>query len=415
MLGGLLGSNAAQGCNPNAAPQGSAVVAFANDVSGVNAMAGPGGASSSSFGPGGPLFAPGGMSGGPVGPLGDSMAEQLRKHTSNMAGAINGPMQTADPSFYSNAGAEIPLHMRVAASTGAGPIAGPSMISASSSAGPMVGGPTSSGPMATGPINTAGPQMMGGPMMAGPMMGGPMPMMGAQMMMQQQQINHQQMMMNAAQQASSPSSTQNRIPQAQSTSEPVAPTERLAGTRGAFEATAGSADAAAFQQEIQELQQEQNFSSAEQMVQFLRTSGNPKFASSQFVAFVDKLAKGDMKLVEGGIVSDEKQSTVVDVNGEDIDWDNLYDVDAEKYDGTSSVPKDEAAKLLEANTSLGQNGVIPDMSNLQEIDSLLEKAWAETEQNGGGFLETLLGPEGAAAAQRTGEIGEPSRKTRILL
>ena len=43
----------------------------------------------------------------------------------------------------------------------------------------------------------------------------------------------------------------------------------------------------------------------------LRTSGNPKFANSQFVSFIDKVSKGDLQF---------KDNTVVNREGQEVDW-----------------------------------------------------------------------------------------------
>jgi len=59
---------------------------------------------------------------------------------------------------------------------------------------------------------------------------------------------------------------------------------------------------------------------AKQMVEMLRSSGNPKFANSKFVSFIDKVSKGDLKFQE---------NTVVDRAGNHVDWDSLYDVEGD--------------------------------------------------------------------------------------
>merc|ERR1719326_876734 len=48
---------------------------------------------------------------------------------------------------------------------------------------------------------------------------------------------------------------------------------------------------------------------AAQMVATLRASGNPKLANSQFVSFIDKVAKGDLKF---------EQNSVVDRAGQEV-------------------------------------------------------------------------------------------------
>merc|ERR1719171_1687034 len=72
-------------------------------------------------------------------------------------------------------------------------------------------------------------------------------------------------------------------------------------------------------QQNQPPNEEADLAQAAQMVQMLRNSGNPKFANSQFVSFIDKVSKGDLQF---------KDNTVVDRDGNEVDWDALYDVDA---------------------------------------------------------------------------------------
>eukprot|EP00397_Hematodinium_sp_SG-2012_P015220 GEMP01015494.1.p1 GENE.GEMP01015494.1~~GEMP01015494.1.p1 ORF type:complete len:681 (+),score=165.36 GEMP01015494.1:190-2232(+) len=57
---------------------------------------------------------------------------------------------------------------------------------------------------------------------------------------------------------------------------------------------------------------------ASQMVEMLRTSGNPKFANSAFVKFIDRVSKGDLTF---------QDNKVIDTTGRELDWDALYDVD----------------------------------------------------------------------------------------
>jgi len=57
---------------------------------------------------------------------------------------------------------------------------------------------------------------------------------------------------------------------------------------------------------------------ASQMVEMLRNSGNPKFANSTFVKFIDRVAKGDVTF---------QDNRVLDATGQELDWNALYDAD----------------------------------------------------------------------------------------
>lgn len=58
-----------------------------------------------------------------------------------------------------------------------------------------------------------------------------------------------------------------------------------------------------------------DLAAAKRMVEILRGSGNPKFANSTFVDFIDQVATGDLKLSNG---------QVVDRAGQPVDWDEVY-------------------------------------------------------------------------------------------
>ena len=139
------------------------------------------------------------------------------------------------------------------------------------------GGPRPQGPM-------MGPMMPAGPMMMGPMMGGPAQQNWGQEYNQQMQ------------------------PPASSSSM-KAPEEKL------------------------------DMSHANEMVEMLRTSGNPKFANSSFVEFVDQVSKGDLVL---------KGNSVLDKNGKEIDWDELYDPKAAKI-SNADLEGFEKEKLKKLN------------------------------------------------------------------
>merc|ERR1719498_1264858 len=104
---------------------------------------------------------------------------------------------------------------------------------------------------------------------------------------------------------------------------PVGPPDMEAAFKEANEAQME----AAFAEAQKEVQDQADMSQAAQMVEMLRNSGNPKFANSQFVSFIDKVSKGELQF---------KENTVIDREGNEVDWDTLYDTslatasDAEK-------------------------------------------------------------------------------------
>ena len=58
-----------------------------------------------------------------------------------------------------------------------------------------------------------------------------------------------------------------------------------------------------------------DLAAAKRMVEILRNSGNPKFANSTFVDFIDQVSTGELKLKDG---------QVVDRTGQPVDWDEVY-------------------------------------------------------------------------------------------
>jgi len=114
------------------------------------------------------------------------------------------------------------------------------------------------------------------------------------------------------------------------------------------------------QQSQQEPASDQDLAQAAQMVEMLRSSGNPKFANSQFVSFIDQVSKGDLQF---------KDNTVVDRDGNQVDWDALYDTEAAT---ASESEKKELENLWQASgradgTSLDQAW--------RDAEPELEDAW----------------------------------------
>jgi len=123
---------------------------------------------------------------------------------------------------------------------------------------------------------------------------------------------------------------------------------------------------AAFAEAQNPLAQDQtDLAQAAQMVEMLRTSGNPKFANSQFVSFIDKVSKGDLQF---------KDNTVVNREGQEVDWDSLYDSAAAT---ATDADRQELDQLWQAASG---------------AQSSLENAWAQAD---GSSLEELWKGAGA--------------------
>merc|ERR1719201_1562224 len=104
---------------------------------------------------------------------------------------------------------------------------------------------------------------------------------------------------------------------------------------------------AAFAEAQQEVQDKNDMTQAAQMVEMLRNSGNPKFANSQFVDFIDKVSKGDLQF---------KENTVIDREGNEVDWDTLYDTAA-------ATASDSEMKSLEHLWQASGNGGDQDLES----------------------------------------------------
>merc|ERR1719356_718560 len=109
----------------------------------------------------------------------------------------------------------------------------------------------------------------------------------------------------------------------------------------------------AFKEGVQADTEQADLEQAAQMVEMLRNSGNPKFAKSQFVNFIDKVSKGDLQF---------KENTVIDRDGNQVEWDSLYDTEAAT---ASDAERQELENLWQA-------------SGKAEAASM-EKVWADAE------------------------------------
>ncbi|CAE8641221.1 unnamed protein product [Polarella glacialis] len=159
------------------------------------------------------------------------------------------------------------------------------------------------GPMsmeASSSSSSMGPQMMNNNMsqMGMPMMGMGMgmPMMGG--MMGRSQMHSQ---MPSATEQYMGQKSMNMAPAPINAAPAIAP-------QGAMDAAFRDAQMEEAFKEAQTLTQA-DLGQAAQMVEMLRNSGNPKFANSQFVNFIDKVSKGDLQF---------KENTVIDREGNQV-------------------------------------------------------------------------------------------------
>lgn len=271
-------------------------------------------------------------------------------------------------------------------------------------AGPMARGPGffTEGPKGMGPMGSdwaqefgagPGPQLARPPMMRPPgadwaqEFAGPRPMGGMEAAFQQAQMEAAfapppmaaQAQMDAAFQQAAMSSDQRMMEAAfaQQMPPPAVQADMDAAFQEAqMEAAFKEADMeAAFAEAQQATSDEADLAQAAQMVEMLRNSGNPKFANSQFVSFIDKVSKGDLKFQE---------NTVVDRDGNQVDWDTLYDTAAAT---ASDVEKSELDNLWAASSSKDAGGL---EQAWKDADPQLEEMWKAAASSGGGVdLESL--------------------------
>mmetsp|Transcript_111900 Transcript_111900/g.316854 ORF Transcript_111900/g.316854 Transcript_111900/m.316854 type:complete len:629 (+) Transcript_111900:1-1887(+) len=232
---------------------------------------------------------------------------------------------------------------------------------------------------AMGPARPMGPMpMLGGPMMMGP---GPMMMGGGPML------------------HSGAPPPMAAAPFVQAAARPPGPAEDM---EAAF-AEAQMEDA--FKEAQQESQEQADLGQAAQMVEMLRNSGNPKFANSQFVSFIDKVSKGDLQF---------KENTVVDRNGQQVDWDTLYDTDAAT---ASDVERNVLENLWKASSSDAQPSTLESAWNAAgpalddawqaaggQMPNDLEAMWANAKQSMN--LDDMWGADAEAAMMEQAWMGD---------
>lgn len=151
-------------------------------------------------------------------------------------------------------------------------------------------------------------------------------------------------------------------------------------TQGMEAAFAQAEMEAAFQEAKEQVRassssEQGDLAQAAQMVEMLRNSGNPKFANSQFVSFIDKVSKGDLQF---------KDNTVVDRSGNEVDWDTLYDTSAAT---ASDAERKELDSLWEASKA----------SSSSTGPSALEAAWASAGKPKEAALEEAWSAAGMSA------------------
>jgi len=309
-------------------------------------------------GPMGPVLGPQGQMLGPAGGLnaawneaampqmGPGMPQQLRAH---MAQGQQGPMMY--PSFFELGMGPQPMewaqefaqnHPAQQMQRMPGPVAQENwaaQFQASSSI---------SAPSAVAPMQSAGPPMMGpmlGPPMMGPMMMGP-PMMG----------------MSAPSMPFTETYSQKQHPPSPVTEQVAAPAvqDPLTAEIQGKNATPDTGD----------LEQ------ARQMVEMLKNSGNPKFMNSTFVNFIDRVAKGDVTFQE---------NKVIDSNGQELDWDALYDEDvaaSSTKDGADLEKFWKESDLPQQGATQGPDNALPEDLMDDETFKMMEEIWNQQQRQG---------------------------------
>jgi len=171
----------------------------------------------------------------------------------------------------------------------------------------------------------------------------------------------------------------------------VGPADMEAAFEQAREAQMEAAFAEA-QQEVQQTEQA-DLGQAAQMVEMLRKSGNPKFANSQFVSFIDKVSKGELQF---------RENAVVDREGRQVDWDTLYDTESAT---ASDTERQQLESLWQASS-----GEASGLEAAWAGGSGLEAAWQAAGAPSDAELERLWSGAGRAAMDEAwrvaGEDGE---------
>eukprot|EP00928_Gymnodinium_smaydae_P077985 TRINITY_DN6157_c0_g1_i1.p1 TRINITY_DN6157_c0_g1~~TRINITY_DN6157_c0_g1_i1.p1 ORF type:complete len:761 (-),score=185.40 TRINITY_DN6157_c0_g1_i1:55-2238(-) len=282
------------------------------------------------------------MGPGPAGPvLGDAMQHQMRRHME--AAAREGGLGMMEPGFF----ADGPMSLE-------GDWA--QEFHSARPLGPMAGiRPPGAMMRPPGPdwaADFAAQQMAQGQapasssMAPGPMQHGPMGPCGGVSPMEMQAAFQMSAMRRAQQQAMRPAM-------------PVA--QQPAPVAAAAPVQAKDAPVVEVAKHPEPVTEEADLSQAAAMVEMLRNSGNPKFANSQFVNFIDKVSKGDLQF---------KDNSVVDRAGNTVEWDSLYDTQA----ATASD-----SELNELGT-LWDKAKVPTVLNAAEQD--FEKIWKDAMETG---------------------------------
>mmetsp|Transcript_120957 Transcript_120957/g.287327 ORF Transcript_120957/g.287327 Transcript_120957/m.287327 type:complete len:758 (+) Transcript_120957:65-2338(+) len=262
-----------------------------------------------------------GMRGPRMGPgPGPTMSEQFMQHMAN-PGAMG-----AEPGLFDK-----PTFRKADTWHGGGPVhAGPSPWAQEFAAGPAMAGPMMSpnasldlenawqagpaqNPAALHPASMDGAwkQAQAGPAGAAMSSTGPMgPMMGPMMGMGMSMGPMMGMGMGMGPMLRGPQTG------------PLMPAPAMAAsvTAPAVTADVAAKEAAPIETITEEAPQveEADLGQAAQMVEMLRSSGNTKLANSKFVNFIDLVSKGDLQF---------KENTVIDREGNQVDWEALYDTD----------------------------------------------------------------------------------------
>ena len=109
-----------------------------------------------------------------------------------------------------------------------------------------------------------------------------------------------------------------------------------------------------------------DMSAAKRMVELMRNSGNPKFANSNFVEFIDQVASGNLQF--------EPSGSVVDRSGQPVDWDALYsDSDALHDDGGLPDQMEQIWNALRGSSQIDEL-VVPTYDFQHQDNAYLESS-----------------------------------------
>uniref|UniRef100_A0A0G4FBR0 Uncharacterized protein n=1 Tax=Chromera velia CCMP2878 TaxID=1169474 RepID=A0A0G4FBR0_9ALVE len=135
---------------------------------------------------------------------------------------------------------------------------------------------------------------------------------------------------------------------------------------------------------------------AKELVEKLKASGDPKIARSEFVAFVDRVAKGELEF---------KDNQVVDKEGRVVNWDGMYgDGGIEEEDEMEEVDDiDSMEEVLRKMAEEHGGDLLDDMEDTEKLREAMASAWGPADRSK--FDELWKEFEEKGAIEERGETG----------